>query len=640
MEKPGPRPETPECRKEELPRESELACLFQFSLEMLCIAGGDGYFKRVNPAFERTLGYDARELLSRPFIEFVHPEDRESTERELSKLVEGIPTIHFENRYRCRDGSYRWLSWMAMPQESGERIYAVASDVSRRKHVEAELHAAERRYRQLLEAVTSYTYSLEIRDGSPYSTVHSAGCLAATGYTPEDFAADPYLWINMVHADDRESVRRHAAQVLAESESGPIEHRILHRNGSTRWVRHKIVSHRDGGGRLLRNDGVIEDITERRAIEERYRLLVESAPDAIVVVDGKGRIVLVNGQAETLFGYGREELAGQTVDLLVPHGLRNRHAAERMEYAAQPRSRQMGMHPGLELRGLRKDGSEFPAEIALSPIETEAGVLVYAAIRDMTERRRMEEALRENLSQLLAAQRIQAHLLPDHPPLLPGFDIAGALHPAEFAAGDHYDFLAMPDQCIGVVVADVAGHGVGPAIQMASTHAYLHLLASLHSEVDVILFQANRIVAEEADPGRFVTVFFARLDPRSRTLVYSSAGHPPAYIFDRQGAVRAVLASTSLPLGILPDARFPVAGPIALVPGEIALLLTDGLLEAVSSRGEQFGQDRVIQVVSNNRQETADRIMAALFEAVMVFSGRAKLLDDATIVVIKVDLAD
>jgi sigma-B regulation protein RsbU (phosphoserine phosphatase) len=635
METPGPRPETPQRGKEEAPGESELLCLFQFSPEMLCIAGGDGYFNRVNPAFERTLGYSAQELLSRPFLDLVHPEDREKTEREMRKLIEGVPTIRFENRYHCRDGSYRWLSWMAMPKDNGQRIYAVASDVSDRKRVEAELLASERRCRQLLEAVTSYTYSLEIREGVPQSTVHSAGCLAATGYSPEDFAADPYLWINMVHPDDRELVRRHAARVLAESDGGPIEHRILHRNGSTRWVRHKVVSCRDGSGRLVRNDGVVEDITERKVAEERFRLLVESTPDAMVVVDARGRIVLVNAQAETLFGYHRDELAGQTVELLVPCGLRDQHVADRMVFATKPRSRKMGAHQSL--CGLRKDGSEFPAEIALTPIETGSGVLVYAAIRDMTERTRMEKALRENLSQLLAAQRIQEHLLPERPPVLPGFDIAGALYPAEFAAGDHFDFFTMPEQCTGIVVADVTGHGVGPAILMASTHAYLHSLAAIYSDVGEILFQANRIVIERSDPSLFVTVFFARLDPRSRTLEYASAGHPTAYILDRRGVVKAALPSTSVPLGVLPGARFPVGDAIALQPGDIALLLTDGLIEATSSTGDQFGEDRAIQVVSGNCEETAGRIIAALHEALMEFSGSPNFSDDVTVVVIKVD---
>jgi PAS domain S-box-containing protein len=124
---------------------------------MLCIAGGDGYFKRINPAFERTLGYDTQELLTRPFMDFVHPEDYERTERELAKLISGVPVVHFENRYRCRDGSYCWLSWTAMPHDNGERFYVSASNISSQKRMEFDLRASERRYRQLLEAVTSYT---------------------------------------------------------------------------------------------------------------------------------------------------------------------------------------------------------------------------------------------------------------------------------------------------------------------------------------------------------------------------------------------------------------------------------------------------------------------------------------------------
>jgi sigma-B regulation protein RsbU (phosphoserine phosphatase) len=510
--------------------------------------------------------------------------------------------------------------------------------VSQQGQVETALRESDERYRRLLEAVTSYTYSVDLSDGVPRSTSHSMGCLTATGYSPADFASDPYLWFTMVHPQDRELVQRHAANILADGASGPIEHRILHRDGSVRWVRHKIVAHHDGGGRLVRYDGLIEDITERKVSEERFRLLVESAPDAMVVVDRGGRIVLVNAQAETLFGYSRHELLGQTLELLVPHCLRGQHVAQRAAYAEKPHPRMMGMHPGLS--GLRKDGSQFPAEIALSPIGTEQGLLVYAAIRDLTERRRAEEALRYNLSQLTVAQKIQEHLLPERPPVLPGFDIAGASYPAEFTAGDLFDFLPMPDQCIGIVVADVAGHGIGPAILMASTHAYLHSLAASCTEVDEILGRANRILVSETEPDRFVTVLFVRLDPRSRTLVYSSAGHPAAYIFDGQGAVKNILPSTSFPLGVMPDARFPVGDPIALQPGDIALLFTDGLLEAESATGNPFGPERVIRVVARDRRKTAGQITAALHEALTEFAGGKKPSDDVTLVVIKVEAGD
>lgn len=134
-------PATSEGRCHDLPTgpsNGELRRLFDLSLQMLCIAGLDGYFKAVNPAFEKTLGYPPDELLSRPFIEFVHLDDREATLNEVKKLSEGIPTVQFENRYRCRDGSYRWLAWTARPGEEDHRLYATALDITDRKHAEEE----------------------------------------------------------------------------------------------------------------------------------------------------------------------------------------------------------------------------------------------------------------------------------------------------------------------------------------------------------------------------------------------------------------------------------------------------------------------------------------------------------------------
>ena len=124
--------------------QEELDQLFTLSLDMLCIAGFDGYFKRINPAWEGTLGIPKEDLLSRPYIDFVHPDDREATLNEARKMDQGELTISFENRYRSADGTYLWLLWNATPNKSLKLIFAVARDITQRKHTERRLPPAMR----------------------------------------------------------------------------------------------------------------------------------------------------------------------------------------------------------------------------------------------------------------------------------------------------------------------------------------------------------------------------------------------------------------------------------------------------------------------------------------------------------------
>jgi protein-histidine pros-kinase len=147
------------------------------------------------------------------------------------------------------------------------------------------------------------------------------------------------------------------------------------------------------------------------AIEHHFRALLEAAPDAMVIVDEAGEILLVNRQTESLFGYERQELLGQPVEVLIPERFRAGHGARRASYAVDARPRPMGT--GLDLHGRRRDGSEFPTEISLSPVDTEAGRLVIAAIRDVTERKRAEEErrgllAREREARLAAEQATRA----------------------------------------------------------------------------------------------------------------------------------------------------------------------------------------------------------------------------------------
>jgi serine phosphatase RsbU (regulator of sigma subunit) len=255
-------------------------------------------------------------------------------------------------------------------------------------------------------------------------------------------------------------------------------------------------------------------------------------------------------------------------------------------------------------------------------------------LRLAEERRRaVEERVKLTLQ---IARDIQQKLFPAEPPSCPEFEIGGMSHPAESTGGDYFDYIPLADDGVGVAIGDVCGHGVGPALLMAATRAYLRALALSNPRVGDILNLANRALAADVDEGRFVTLFLCRLDPVARTLVYVSAGHPPGYVVGHDGTVRVVLDSTGLPLGLIEEADFPEAEAVALEPGDHVLLLTDGIIEATGPDQTVFGTERAIDVVRAHRGESASQIVEALHKAVRDFAGRDDLIDDVTSVVIKV----
>jgi len=191
------------------------------------------------------------------------------------------------------------------------------------------------------------------------------------------------------------------------------------------------------------------------------------------------------------------------------------------------------------------------------------------------------------------------------------------------------------DSCQGIAIADASGHGLGPALLITETRAYLRALSLTHADIDRIIGLANRGLAEDVGDDYFVTLFLARLDPRTRSLFYTSAGHTRGFLFNQAGGVKTILESTGPPLGIFPDSDFPLAPTITLEPGDLVLLLTDGVVEACAPDDSAFGFQRAIDIVRVYRRDTAAQIVDNLYHAVRAFSHNVPQVDDITAVVIK-----
>ncbi|HEY4757203.1 MAG TPA: PAS domain S-box protein, partial [Chthoniobacterales bacterium] len=212
-----------------------------------------------------------------------------------------------------------------------------------------------------------------------------------------------------VHKEDRKPVRKWLKRLLAGNESTGIELRIVLPNGHMRLLHTLARNVLDSRGNVVRIVGTSQDITERSKADQKFKSLLESAPDAIVIVDGKGRIVLVNSQTDKIFGYPREELLGKQTEILMPGGFKGEQAAHSRALVGNSNGQPMGA--GLELFGQRKDGSQFPVEISLSPLETNDGTLAMAVIRDTTDRKRVERELHTAKEEAERANKAKSEFL-------------------------------------------------------------------------------------------------------------------------------------------------------------------------------------------------------------------------------------
>lgn len=551
------------------------------------------------------------------------------------------------------------ISW------EGEAVHlAMLRDLTRRKQADAERAQLEGIARSTEDAIISTDLDGIITSWNAGGE-KTFGCSAGQAIGQHVSMLAP--------PEEYESVASMLNQVRRGETLSQVGVMRLPKDGTIIHVSLSMFPIRDGQDNVINIGSIIRDITEReearRAIREsevRYKSLFEDSPvplreedfaDIMLYIDHlrdsgindfrayfethpdavtacAERVVVTDANTATLELYGvtsKDEFR-ESFTISFDESSRDRFRDELIAIA-EGETKYECETIARTFTGERRD---VALRWTVAPGDEGTLSRVWVSTVDVTDIKRTKEELRKHEVRLMAAQEIQEELLPHSAPSLDGFDIAGALSPAEFTAGDYFDYLAMTGGSTGFVVGDVSGHGFGPALLMAATSGHLRSLVRSHADIQEVLELLNRALVARTNAENFVTMFLGRLDRQTRSFEYVSAGHPSGYVLDSSGRVRAELKSTGLPLAVDADAEFPAGPTVMLDPGDTVLLLTDGFLEAMAPSKEYFHWGHVLDVVRANINEPADDIIKRLYRAVREFAQRETLDDDLTAVVIKV----
>ena len=366
----------------------ELDRIFNLSLDLICIAGFDGRFIRLNPAWESTLGYCLKEFEGRMFSDLVHPDDIEASQKTLSDLMAGKNIVDFANRNLCKDGSYRWIEWRSKPYRD-DLIYAVGRDVTERKMSEELMLRLTETWNlaQKMANIGHWSHDVESRE-----TIWSDQMFLILGFDPERAVPDHETFLKILHPDDREMFDEAFQRALNGTPYSIEARAIFFPDASIHWFSTQGFPRYDQHGNIVKIFGILQDITERKQTEEIMQFTqyaIDKTTDHALWTTEDGSIFYVNDAACLRLGYLREELLKLSIPDLVP-------SSSPETFAEHWRNLRKNGSLTFETLGRTKDGRTFPVEVRANFVVFDGKEYNCAFVTDITERKKMEQSLRES----------------------------------------------------------------------------------------------------------------------------------------------------------------------------------------------------------------------------------------------------
>ena len=658
--------------------------IIDFLPDPTLVISRDGRVMAWNNAMEALTGVPARQMVGRGDYEYAIPFYKKR--RPILADLVFMPEAELEEKYdsveRIGDtlvvdifipdfrpgGVYLWAKASPLYDTDGNVIGAIETvrDITGRKLAEQEIAKASREMAEIIDFLPDATLVIDLegrvlawnRAMEQMTGVPATEMVGRGGY---EYAIPFYkerrpILVNLVFMPEAELEKKYD---------------FVERIGDTLVVDIFIPDFRPGGiylwakasplydheGKVIGAIETVRDITGRKLAEQetvrsRRSLsdIISFLPDATFAIDRDGRVITWNRAMEELTGISADAMMGKgNYEYSLPFYQERRPMLANLVLMPEADLERLYTHVQREGDTLVVDtfipniagrsGRYFWAKA--SPLYDPEGNVTGAieSIRDITERREMEGRLARSNAELQIAADIQKSFMPEKIPQIGGFDIAARTVMAKEVGGDFFDvipfeIMTLDSGTLGLLVADVSGKGVPAALFMALSRIVVRVNAQWHRDPAQAIFDANNIITQDSKSGMFVTLFFGILKESGRTLNYVNAGHNPPIVFRKAGRTIEHLVLTGIVLGAVENQAY-TSRAITVGTGDVIVMYTDGITEAINTRNELFGEDRLGMIIRDHAHLPAKEIVERILSAVDKFSKDMPQFDDITLLVIK-----